>query len=516
MKTALIIGAGPSGLTAAYYFLTMTNIQPVLIEKENYIGGISRTVDYKGNRMDLGGHRFFSKDQEILALWQKLLPLQGAPAYDDRKLNRQVRLAPGGPDPEETDNVLLVRRRVSRILYTHRFFDYPLALCMKTLQNLGLIRTGKILAGYLCACIHKVPEKNLAGFMINRFGKPLYQMFFRDYTEKVWGRSPERIDASWGSQRIRGLSLRSILADLVRKLLGAKKADNTEVSLIENFYYPKFGPGQLWEKLRCDIVGRGGRLLLSVNVKQFYFSTENTISSLRIECEGKEQIISCDYVLSSMPIPALLQAIGRQKFPADIWEIAQQLPYRDFITAGVLVSRLKIKNETKLKTLANIVPDCWIYVQEPEVKLGRIQIFNNWSPYMVQRPDDTVWLGLEYFCSETDTLWSMDEDTFLAFAEKELELLGIVDRSDVQDAVRIKVPRAYPAYFGSYRNFGRVRAAIDSISNLYCIGRNGQHRYNNMDHSMLTAIRAVECIVTDGDKKNIWNVNAGQEYQERG
>ena len=517
MRTAIIIGAGPAGLTAAYYFLTETDIQPILLEKENFVGGISRTVKYHGNRMDIGGHRFFSKNQEVVDLWQKLLPLQGAPAYDDKKLQREVEFQPGGADPEKVDEVLLRRNRVSRILYLRHFFDYPISLSMQTLLNLGVKNTILIGCGYLAAMLHKMRETNLEQFMVNRFGWPLYRMFFRDYTEKVWGRYPKDIDADWGSQRIKGLSLRKALLDFFQRSLGLDKKAKVETSLIEQFYYPKFGPGQLWEKMKTEIEGMGGEILLNTELKSIDLTTENRVEAVHILVQGNcEKRIPADYVLSSMPVGELFYALGNEAAMSEAGQIAKNLPYRDFITVGLLVDQMKIKNTTTHKTLSGIVPDCWVYVQESEVKLGRIQIFNNWSPYMVKCPEDTVWIGLEYFCSEGDELWSMSDAQFIDMAVKELVKLGLIDAADVRDSIRIRVPKAYPAYFGAYKDFDKARAYLDRIPNLYCIGRNGQHRYNNMDHSMLSAITAVREIKAGTfNKSAVWQVNAEQEYLEK-
>lgn len=515
-KTAVIIGAGPAGLTAAYYFLTETDIHPILIEKENFVGGISRTVEYHGNRMDIGGHRFFSKNQEIVSLWQKLLPLQGAPAYDDKKLGRSIEVQPGGADPEKEDEVLLQRCRVSRILYLKHFFDYPISLNIQTLLNLGLKNVFQIGIGYLAAMIHKIEERNLEQFMVNRFGWPLYRMFFRDYTQKVWGRQPKDIDADWGSQRIKGLSLRKALGDFFQRALGQKSAREVETSLIERFFYPKFGPGQLWEKMRTEIECMGGDVVLETKVQGISLNAEQQIEAVKvIHKDQTVQVIDAEYVLSSMPVGELFAALGETAKNSEAGSAAQELSYRDFITVGVLVDQLKIRNTTKYKTLRDMIPDCWIYVQESEVKLGRIQVFNNWSPYMVKNPEHTVWLGLEYFCNEGDSLWSMDKEKFITMAIQELVKLDIIDESDVQDTIQLKVPKAYPAYFGVYKQFGKIRAYLDKIGNLYCIGRNGQHRYNNMDHSMLSAMTAVREIKAGTfNKAVVWQVNAEKEYLE--
>ncbi len=506
-KHAVIIGAGPAGLTAAYELLTKTDILPIVIEESPFMGGISRTANYKGNRMDLGGHRFFSKDKRVTDFWQMLLPTQGAPSSDDIITGNQKPLAEGGPDPEKEDKVMLVRTRVSRIFYLRKFFDYPISMKAETFKNMGFGRTVKSGFGYVKSCIVKKPETNLKNFYINRFGKPLYEMFFEDYTEKLWGVNPENISADWGAQRVKGLSLRKALMSMLKK-----DKTNTETSLIEQFVYPKKGPGQLWETL-ADKVAELGGIILTDTKALGVVSEGNKITGVRVLREGKESVLESDYVLSSMPVKDLVE--GFDAVPEDVRQIAAALPYRDFITVGLLLDRLLLQNKTNMKTVGNIVPDCWIYVQERDVKIGRLQIFNNWSPYMVADPQNTVFMGLEYFCNEGDAMWNMAEEDFINFAIDELAKIDIIRREDVKDSVCIKVKKAYPAYFGAYSRFDRVREFLDGFDNLFCIGRNGQHRYNNMDHSMLTAMEAVDAIARGStDKKAVWEVNTEKEYHE--
>ncbi len=511
--TAIIIGAGPAGLTAAYTLLKESGIHPVILEADNTVGGISRTVEYHGNRIDIGGHRFFSKSDRVTEFWQRIMPLQGKPAIDDILLEREKKLPADGPDPEKTDRVALLRRRVSRIFYLRKFFDYPLSVKPATFINMGPGRTLKAGMGYLAAMLRKRPEKSLKDFMINRFGEPLYRMFFEKYTEKVWGRNPESIDASWGAQRIRGLSLGKALLNVFGRILkpGSKKV---ETSLIDEFIYPKKGPGQLWEYVAEDIVKAGGEIILNAEVIKMNLNN-GVIDSVTARVNGEERIFRGEWVLSSMPVKDLAEAVGAEQMPEDIYRAAADLPYRDFITAGLLVDKLKLKNRTGIKTVNDIVPDCWIYIQEDEVKIGRLQIFNNWSPYMVADLRHTVWLGLEYFCNENDEMWNMSDEEFIKTATDELVKTDIIAPGAVLDAVRIKIKKAYPAYFGSYAEFGKIRNWLDSVGNLYCIGRNGQHRYNNMDHSMLSAFEAVRLICGNiSDKSSLWAVNSEEEYHE--
>ena len=510
-KHAIIIGAGPAGLTAAYYLAKDTNIKPIVLEKENFVGGISRTMNFNGNRMDVGGHRFFSKNAEVVKLWNELLPAQGAPALDDKILQRESVLTEGGANPEEVDEVFLNRRRVSRIFYRRKFFSYPISLSLETIKNLGLGEMFSIGTSFLKAKFSQRDEKTLEDFMINRFGQKLYETFFRDYTTKVWGRSPQEIGADWGAQRIKGLSLGKTILDFFKKTFGSKDGAG-ETSLIERFFYPKFGPGQLWEKMSDEIKKMGGEVLTSANVKNFHV-VDNVVKFARVESPAGLLTFPADYFLSTMPLSELADALDDGLNLRQL-QIARGLPYRDFITVGLLVDKLLLKNQTKIKTLGNIVPDCWIYIQEPSVKLGRLQIFNNWSPYMVADPKNSVWLGLEYFCNEGDDLWQMSDDDFVKFAADELASIGIIDAADVRLGVRAKVPKAYPAYFDTYENISELRDALDAIKNLYCIGRNGQHRYNNMDHSMLTAIAAVCAIVGKFPKADVWKVNAEKIYHE--
>lgn len=504
MKTAVIIGAGPAGLTAAYDLVRKGggDWKVILLEETDQIGGISRTAVHNGCRLDLGGHRFFSKAQEVNDLWAELMPLQGAPAKDDLLLGRSCSLVPGGADPEREDAVMLRRRRISRIYYRRHFFDYPISMKPATFLAMGLVRTFQAGMSYLGSCFFKRTEKSLEDFYINRFGRVLYEMFFEDYTEKLWGMHPSKISPEWGAQRVKGLSLWKA----VLNILGIGKK---ETSLIDEFIYPKRGPGQLWELMAERLRAQG--VEIRMNSKAAGFRTaEGRVVAVRLE-SGEE--LPCDALISSMPVKDLVA--GFADVPAEVLRIATALPYRDFITVGLKVGRLAVKNETNYPTVGDIVPDTWIYVQERDVRMGRIQIFNNWSPYMVDDVSRHVWIGLEYFCSEGDELWTMSDADFIAQATDELRRMGVLGTEEpVLDAVRIRVKKAYPAYFGSYAEFGKVRTWLDSIANLYCVGRNGQHRYNNMDHSMLCGMEAVRSLLNGTDKTSLWNVNTEEVYHE--
>ena len=515
MQRAVIIGAGPAGITAGVELLCRKkDMEVVILEESGEVGGISRTVRHNGNRMDIGGHRFFSKDDEVNRWWEKRMPLQGAPSYDDKVLNRPVSLHEGGPDPETEDVVMLRRNRVSRIYYRRKFFDYPIKMNLQTIRNLGLLTTLAAGMSYLGSVIVKRKEDSLENFYINRFGKKLYSMFFEGYTEKLWGRHPSKIDASWGAQRVKGLSVVAILKDVLRKALPGKvDSGKVETSLIEEFSYPKYGPGQLWECAAEEFEKLGGTLKKHCRVTGVRTKNGKAVS-VRYEEGGIEKELPADLVISSMPVKDLIG--GMNDVPEDISAYAAKLPYRDFVTVGLLLPKLNLKNETKLKTINNIVPDCWIYVQDTGVKLGRIQIFNNWSPYMVKDVRNTVWIGLEYFCAEGDKYWKLSEEKWKKLGAHELKKMGIINSEDeILDYHKECVKKAYPAYFDSYDHMDEIIAYLNGFENLYCVGRNGQHRYNNMDHSMATAFEAVRTILSGKrDKSAIWNVNTEAEYHE--
>ncbi len=413
---------------------------------------------------------------------------------------------------------MLVRQRLSRIFYRRCFFDYPLKLNASTVRNMGVAETLRIGLSYGRAQLaHRSPETSLEDFFINRFGDRLYRTFFKDYTEKVWGVPCREISAEWGAQRIKGLSVTKALAHAVtapfRKSVDTAQK-GTETSLIERFLYPKFGPGQMWEEVARQVIQRGGVLHLRhrvIGIERTDFNV--TAVNVRDEVTGSVRRVACDYLISTIPVRDLTAFLR----PADqqVTRIADKLPYRDFMTVGLLVRKMKTAGGRSDRMSGNgMPPDNWIYIQEPDVRIGRLQVFNNWSPFMVADPN-TIWLGLEYFCREGDDLWSMEDGRFIDFAAGELEKIGILNRKDVLDGTLVRVPKAYPAYFGEYREFGKVRAYLDQFSNLYPVGRNGMHRYNNQDHSMLAANGAVGSIINCGQgKAEIWRVNAEDEYHE--
>ncbi len=507
----LVVGAGPAGLTAVYTLQKMKECKIIILEETNCLGGIAATNCYHNNYMDMGGHRFFTKVKQIQDLWKELLPSQGKPAIDDLLLQTDKSYA-GSANPETEDDVFLLRRRVSRIYYKKHFFNYPIALSWSTIKNLGFFTVFRVGVSYLYSMLVKRKEKSLEDFYINRFGKVLYNIFFENYTEKIWGMHPSGISPEWGEQRVKGISIFSLVLNIFKRTFMENK--QIETSLIEEFYYPKYGPGQMWEKMAKNILEKGANILYHRQVNNIRQDKDKTFSVTAIDEVGKEHVYKCKKLISSMPIKDLISSLG-DSVPANIQDIASRLPYRDFITVGLLLSKIKIKNATNMKTLGNIVPDCWIYIQEHGVKLGRLQIFNNWSPYLLKDVKNTVWIGLEYFCTAGDELWSLSKEEFIKLAIDEVVKIGIIDREYILDATQVKVKKAYPAYFGSYKHFDLVKDYLNSIDNLYCIGRNGQHKYNNMDHSMLSGIEAINVILGKAEKDIIWKVNTEHEYHEQ-
>jgi protoporphyrinogen oxidase len=507
-KKAIIIGAGPAGLTAAYELIERTDIVPIVYEMTDSVGGISKTVNYKGNRIDIGGHRFFSKSDRVMQWWLDILPIQsGYPASGST-----------APDPDVADQVMLVRNRLSRILFLGKFFDYPLQLSIATLSKLGVTRIFKIGLSYLETHLFPIKEeKSLEDFFTNRFGKELYSTFFRDYTQKVWGVPCSEIKPEWGAQRVKGLSVSKAVFHALSRLFRKDSSiaqKNVETSLIEQFLYPKFGPGQIWEEVSRRIVERGGEIHLNSRIMGMDCN-EHRVSGVRVrnEISGALEEKKGDYFFSTMPVKDLIQAMGGSVPPA-VKDIAEGLSYRDFITVGLLLRKLKVKNQTQIQASNGLIPDNWIYVQETSVKLGRIQIFNNWSPYMVA-DKETVWVGLEYFCNEGDDLWGRTDQEMADLAVAELARIGFIEGSSVLDHTVIRMPKTYPGYFGTYEHFARIREFTDPFQNLYLIGRNGMHRYNNQDHSMLTAMTAVDNILAGIKSKDpIWDINIEEDYHE--
>lgn len=519
-KIAIVIGAGPAGLTAAYELLTRSNIRPIVLEATDMLGGIARTVNYKGNRIDIGGHRFFSKSDRVMNWWADMLPMEAGDhssltiAYHGK--TRQVNYVAACADPEKTDDVMLVRRRKSRIYFLRRFFDYPLTLSWDTVQKLGFVRMMKIGLSYLHAQLLPIrPETTLESFFLNRFGIELYRTFFKSYTEKVWGVPCEKISAAWGAQRIKTLSIFTAVANSFSRMFRPAKdirQKDVETSLVEKFLYPKYGPGQMWDTCARKVSALGGVIRMQCAVRKIHVE-DNAVTAVTVwnDATGCEELLQGDYYFSTMPIKELIRGM-ENGVPARVREISEGLIYRDFITVGLLLDDLKIHEDTPQGK--KLITDNWIYVQEPDVSVGRLQIFNNWSPYMVA-DQSKVWMGLEYFCFGGDDLWKRSDEQMTELAIEELARIGIVDAAQVRDHTVIRMPKAYPAYFGSFERLGELREWIDRIENLFLIGRNGMHRYNNQDHSMLTAMVAVDNVIAGRtDKSNIWDVNTEQDYHE--
>ena len=561
-KTAIIIGAGPAGLTAALELLRRTDIKPIILEASQDIGGISRTIRYKGNRMDIGGHRFFSKSDRVMNWWMDIMPVeqQGGPAggtdisYQGK--TRAIPVADKSPRPGggnsmhvvrqeasggiavatmekvgiveglplvagdevivDPDKIMLIRPRKSRIYYLRKFFDYPIKLTGATLTNLGLARTFRVGTSYMISRVRQItPEKSLEDFLINRFGQELYLTFFKSYTEKVWGTPCDRISAEWGAQRIKGLSLMTALKHFVKKAFTATPKDDgdvaqkdTDTSLIERFMYPKFGPGQLWEHVAEEVLRAGGEIHMGRKVVELCCDGQQVQSVVVADDAGNKTRYEGEIFFSTMPMRELVQAMDAP-VPANVREVAEGLQYRDFITVGLLADRLKVKEKD-----GSLLKDTWIYVQEPDVLLGRLQIFNNWSPHLVSDPSK-VWIGLEYFCYDTDDLWKMEDEALKAFAIAEVAKIGILDADAVSDGHVVRVPKTYPAYFGTYERFSELRDWTDTFENLYLVGRNGMHKYNNQDHSMLTAMSVVDGLCEGYvNKAALWQINTEQNYHE--
>ncbi len=519
-KQAIIVGAGPAGLTAAYELLTRSDIQPIVLEKSDYVGGISRTVRYQGNRMDIGGHRFFSKSDRVMDWWLMHLPMEntGDTKAEIRYQNqaRNVSSGPQGCAPQDTDRLMLLRARKSRIYFMRKFFDYPISLNADTLRKLGLGRTAKIGASYIRRALFPLRrQENLEEFFINRFGEELYRTFFKSYTEKVWGVSCTEIDAEWGAQRIKELSIWKTITHLVKSTLKGKSRSiaqkDTETSLIEQFLYPKYGPGQMWETVAEKVRGLGGTILMGEDVQAVHVENGRVTAVTSRSSSGSTQRLHGDYFFSTMPMQELTRALDCA-VPPEVRDISDGLMYRDFITVGLLLDDLKIRDSSPNGN--KFISDNWIYIQEPDVHAGRLQIFNNWSPALVADPGK-AWIGVEYFCNQGDALWTRSDEEMKELAAEELDKIGIIERSHVLDATVVRMEKTYPAYFGSYNRFPELRAWFDGFQNLFLVGRNGMHRYNNQDHSMLTAMTAVDNIIAGRtSKENIWDVNTEMEYHE--
>lgn len=521
-KKVVIVGAGPAGLTTAYELLKAGGHEVLVLEAGCQVGGISKTVEYKGNRIDIGGHRFFSKSDWVMNWWRDVLPVALPQSVST---DRSFRLAYQGASrligasqasARETDqDVMLIRDRTSRIYFGGQFFDYPLKPNAETAMKLGASSCVRFGASYAYSRMSPIsPERTLEDFFINRFGRQLYLQFFKEYTEKVWGVPCGEISAEWGAQRIKSLSISSALKHAAKRMLGVKDAAE-QTSLIENFLYPKYGPGQMWETVAKRVEQLGGKVLLNAQVTAIQRQDDRVQSVTYRHTDSLTEVnVAADHVVSTMPIKDLMTALSPA--PSELVQIGGQLQYRDFITVGVLYRKLA-KTREAINAKTNLVRDNWIYIQEPGVKVGRLQIFNNWSPYMVADPD-TVWVGLEFFARDDDELWALSDDALKALAVREMQQLKLASQDDAMDCVVIRMPKAYPGYFGAaYERLDEIKGYLDGIKNLFLVGRNGMHRYNNQDHSMLSARFAAEAILAgSADKAKIWGVNVDDDYHEEG
>ncbi|MEC4888458.1 MAG: NAD(P)/FAD-dependent oxidoreductase [Nitrospira sp.] len=466
-ENVVIIGGGPAGLTAAYQ-LCKAGRKSVVLEKDSILGGISRTVNHRGYHFDIGGHRFFTKVGAVDKLWREILP----------------------------DEEFLHRPRLSRIYYNRKFFFYPLKP-LNAFLGLGVWNSISIGCSYVWAQIFpQLPEDNFEQWVSNRFGQRLYRTFFKTYTEKVWGMPAHTIAAEWAAQRIKGLSLLVAVKNALLKQNGA--GESVVKTLIDSFHYPKRGPGMMWEAVADKVKKEGSEVLLESEARKISWQG-NQVVSVDVDVRGRREVLRGAHYISSMPIRELIQRFD-PPVPEPIRDAADRLRYRDFLTVALIVNQ------------EQLFPDNWIYIHDEQVKVGRIQNFKNWSPDMVPDPSKTC-LGLEYFCFEGDGLWSMSDKDLIELAKREVERIGIAKAADVEDGAVVRMPKAYPVYDAHYRDaLTTLRGFLDQFANFQVVGRNGMHRYNNQDHSMLTAMLAVENIM--GARHDLWQVNGEQEYHE--
>ncbi|HEX4511066.1 MAG TPA: NAD(P)/FAD-dependent oxidoreductase [Burkholderiaceae bacterium] len=518
----VIIGAGPAGLTTGLELVRAGRKDVLVLEASGDLGGISRTINFKGNRIDIGGHRFFSKSDWVMNWWRQLMPVAMPP---DAHSESEFRLSYQGATrllgaehihaTESDETVMLLRNRLSRIYFNSNFFSYPLKPGIDMVGKLGVGKCAQFAVSYARAHAAPVtPERSLEDFFINRFGRALYLQFFKAYTEKVWGVPCSEISADWGAQRVKSLDVGKMITHALRKLVPGSGGGETQTSLIEHFLYPKFGPGQMWETAARHFEAGGGRIVKHAKVTNIERDGDR-VTAVTAQVDGGDALrVQGSHFVSTMAIKDLVTAMQADA-PAAMAEIGTRLQYRDFITVGVLYRKLRRTAEA-IDDRSFLVADNWIYIQDAGVKVGRLQIFNNWSPYLVADPA-TVWVGLEFFARDDDELWNLSDDKLRALALREMQQLRLADEADAIDAVVIRQPKAYPGYFGdAYERFDELRGWLDGVRNLYLIGRNGMHRYNNQDHSMLSARYAVEAILADNpDKTKIWGVNIDDDYHEQ-
>ncbi len=505
MKRVVIIGAGPAGITAGYELMKKKGYKVTILEAENSIGGLAKAVLHANNRLDIGGHRFFTKNWKVNLWWLKLFPIQARPAYDYYKTQRKLNLPETGPSPHLDDIVMLKRQRFSHIIDGNKNYPYPMRFNSRTILNIGIKNTFKALSDYLKIRLKPLEQNSLEDFYINRFGNFLYRKFLESYLEKILGKHPKDLSADMGAQKIKGLTLGRIIKNSFYRTFHLKCY--TEPSLAREFYYPKFGPGHFWETVASKITSSGGKLVRNAKVVEIKLTEDGNVDEVGYKLNGELFYVKADAVISTMPLKDLVMCLP--DVPEDICQIAKDLPFRDMVTIGMMVKKLKLRNTTSIKTLNNIIPDTWLYIRNPETKLSRVQIYNNWSPYLLRDPKKNVWLGLEYFCQDGDDYWKLNKQQWRNVAVKDLLDSGILaNKKDVLTYCVKKISHAIPLYCGSYNQLDKLLEYLDSIGNLYSIGRNGQHRNNTTDHSILTAFAAVKHITgRNDDKKRIRQIN---------
>jgi protoporphyrinogen oxidase len=467
-RRVVIIGAGPAGLTAAYQ-LKKAGVSSIVVEKDDVVGGISRTVHHDGYHFDIGGHRFFTKVRAVDDLWREILP------------------------PED----FLKRDRLSRIYFNRRFFDYPLK-ATNALLGIGIWNSILVLASYARSRAFPIrDERTFEDWVCNRFGRRLYGIFFKTYTEKVWGIPCTELSADWAAQRIQGLSLVSAVKNALLPR-GVGSGGGVIKTLIDSFDYPKRGPGMMWERAAEKVSGDGCEIHMRSCIERIFWSGDRVIATEASSDTGTTRIEGSEFI-STMPIRELVAKLDPEP-PEEIARAAARLSYRDFLTVALIVDR------------PNLFPDHWIYVHDTDVKVGRVQNFKNWSPFMVPDASKSC-VGLEYFCFEGDGLWTTPDDELVELAKREMDLLGLIPADAVESGVVVRMPKAYPVYDEGYADaVATIRQFVDGLENLHLVGRNGMHKYNNQDHSMLTAMLAVENIL--GAEHDIWAVNTDQDYHE--
>lgn len=508
MIKTIIIGAGPAGITAGYELLKQNSgsYDVTILEKGSEPGGLAKTVHCDGNLMDIGGHVFTSDNDNVIKWWEEILPQNGAPAIDDRLFKRDANLKLNGPDPEFEDPVMLGRKRYSEVYFNKKMFEYPVRINGATLRNLGMGNAGKAAISYFTGNIFKKKEHTLEDLYINCFGKQLYTMFFEGYIEKIWGRRPGQIIIDDIDTTVKGEYLADILREMAEESIH-KEAGIREESIMKEYLYPKHGAGQMWEHAAREFIKMGGKILYNCDVKEIE-TEDGKVTGVKYLADGEEIFCEADILISSMPVKDLIA--GMKDVPENISKIAGGLSYRDFVSIGVLVPELAIINISNIQTIGDVIPDSWIYVQDTDVKLSRIQIYNNRSPYTVARPKDSVWLGLEYYCNEGDYYWNMSDNKWKEYVKTELVKLGLIGRNtEIKSFRKDLVPKAFPSYFDTFGQFDEIIDYLDGFKNLYCIGRNGQHRCSNMDEVMGTSFEAVYNIINEiEDKTNIWRISS--------